>query len=104
MRKGQLDDDPRLQGIDANRAGSAFKDDDGKFHPTYWSMSGTCMTIADGRGNDRLMCTYPLSLDNLDRVYAIIIHILNWIRLTNLGRSTNLRRGSSYHGKPAAPE
>lgn len=30
MRKGQLDDDPRLQGIDANRAGSAFKDEDGK--------------------------------------------------------------------------
>lgn len=30
IRKFQHDDDPRLQGIDANRAGSAFKDEDGK--------------------------------------------------------------------------
>ena len=30
MRAIQHDDDPRLQGIDANRAGSAFKDEDGK--------------------------------------------------------------------------
>lgn len=29
----QLDDDPRLQGIDANRAGSAFKESDGKCRP-----------------------------------------------------------------------
>ena len=29
-RNFQLDDDPRLQGIDANRAGSAFKESDGK--------------------------------------------------------------------------
>lgn len=50
MRAVQHDDDPRLQGIDANRAGSAFKEDDGPppyranlaaagTHPTEWDTS-----------------------------------------------------------------
>ncbi len=33
MRKGQLDDDPRLQGIDAHRAGSALKGEGGMYDP-----------------------------------------------------------------------
>jgi len=56
MRKAQLDDDPRLQGIDAHRAGSAFKDDDGKSTPdlpVFTSFmekrsSGSTLVVRDG--------------------------------------------------------
>ena len=44
MRAFQIDDDPRLQGIDANRAGSAFKDEDGKIELPLSRRSITCHT------------------------------------------------------------
>lgn len=40
LRRAQHDDDPRLQGIDAHRAGSAFKEEDGESENLYIMLPG----------------------------------------------------------------